>query len=161
LRTNLNRPAMILAAFAAFLLSLFDTLHAAEVARIPWFSKGAGVFGPGNEVRWVFPKVDENRRLDVQYVSCGLREPSPSIAPYSAFLGVNNALSISTRRHLLPWIRYTHPDGSVQAFSYDISQPIVMSFYAGERPQVGFVYAGGGGVTFIPCSLSGELVFLQ
>jgi hypothetical protein len=162
LRTNLNRPAMILAAVAALLLSLSATVSAAEVARIPWFSKGAIVQGPGiGEVRWVFPKVAENRRLDVQFVSCGIREPSPSIAPYHAFVGVNNALSNLTRRILLPWIRFTYPGGSVNAVSYDISQPIVMSFNEGERPQVAYVYFGTGSLTFIPCTLSGELVFLQ
>ena len=162
---SVSRPATTLAVFLSTFLSIgfsVDTVSAAEVARIPWFSKGAIVHGPGiGEVRWVFPKVDENRRLDVQFVSCGIREPGVAVVPYSAFLGVNNALSLSTRRHLLPWIRFTYPEGSVNAFSYDISQPIVMSFYEGERPQVGYVYTGTGSATFIPCSLSGELVFLQ
>ena len=150
---SVNRPALILAVFLSTFLSIgfsADTLRAAEVARIPWFSKGAFLPGPSTEIRWIFPKVDENRRLDVQFVSCGIREPGSAVDPYSAFLGVNNALSLSTRRHLLPWIRYTYPEGSINAFSYDISQPIVMSFYEGERPQVGFVYAGTGGATWIP-----------
>ena len=161
---SVSRPAIILAVFLSTFLSIgfsVDTALAAEVARVPWFQKGAGVFGPGNEVRWVFSEVAANRRLDVQFVSCGIREPSADIVPLSAFLGVNNALSSSTRRHLLQWVRFTHPGGSVHALSYDISQPIVMSFNEGERPQVAFTRLGTGSLTFIPCSLSGELVFLN
>jgi hypothetical protein len=161
---SVSRPAMILAASLSTFLSTgfsVDAVSAAEVARVPWFSKGTSVHGPGiGEVRYVFPQIAANRRLDAQFVSCGIREPG-TFGVYSAFLGANNALSSSTRRHLLPWVPSQYP-GSTAVVSYDISQPIVMSFNAGERPQVGYIYFGtGSGITFIPCSLSGELVFLQ
>ena len=157
---SISRPATILAVFLSTFLSIgfsADTLRAAEVARIPWFSKGAFLPGPSTEIRWIFPKVDENRRLDIQFVSCGV-QPSPGLVPRSAFLGVNNALSLSTRRHLLPWVPFPT---SAASFDYNISQPVVMSFYEGERPQVGFYYLGSASVDYLPCSLSGELVFLQ
>ena len=162
---SVGRPVIILAVFLLTFLSIgfaVDSLRAAEVARVPWFQKGGAVFAPGNPsaVRWVFSLVPNDRRLDVQFVSCGIKEPAADVVPFSAFLGVNDALSLAQRRHLLPWMRFTYPEGSVHAFSYDISQPVVMSFNAGERPQVAFAYYGGS-ATFIPCSLSGELVFLQ
>ena len=139
-------------AAVAFALAGAASASAAEVARVPWYAVGANACSVGSPCVIYFPLVPANRRLDLQYVSCGSGFDEIGSAPW-AYLGIDDA---SLGPIVLPWNYQTTDTSAVVGV---VSEIIVFSVSAGHRPQIRIYH--GGTLTATRCTLTGELVFLQ
>ena len=139
---------------AAVMLALAGaaSASAAEVARVPWYAVGANACSSGSPCVIYFPQVPANRRVDLQYVSCGSGFDEIGSSAW-AYLGIDNA---SLGPIVLPWDYLTTDTGGVVGV---VSEIIVFPVSAGHRPQIRIYH--GGTLTATRCTLTGELVFLQ
>ena len=139
-------------------LALFPVLtspaRAAEIARSPWQAQGGPNCAAG-ACRIYFPQFAPNRRLDIEFVSCYF-EIGNTFSMGQVFL-VANGPNLGFPKHSLR-SETRAVTGSVDAI--EISQPIVHSIYAGQRPHIFIVFYAGFPVLG-DCTVSGELVFLQ
>jgi hypothetical protein len=146
---------ILIAAMASLtsMAACMSTALAAEVARVRWQVTGTPNCPSGGlgECRIYFPQVAANRLLDIQFVSCVITtNEGVLVNPIS--LGINDYFS-PTRHQLVAFKR----EGT--AVLYEVSQPMVFSIAAGQRPQIGFSHFGS--INLAVCTLSGELIFLQ
>jgi hypothetical protein len=126
--------------------------NAAEIARVPWYAVGANACSSGSPCVIYFPQVPANRRLDLQYVSCGSGFDEIGSSAW-AYLGIDDA---SLGPIVLPWNYQTTDTSAVVGV---VSEIIVFSVSAGHRPQIRIYH--GGTLTATRCTLTGELIFLQ
>ena len=104
-----------------------------------------------------FPLIGANRRLDVQFVSCLLaRDQSATLADKigTAAIGTNDAFAFP--RLVMLW----NFRSALSLHLAEISQPVVLSVIANQRPSIKFIHATSG-LQAADCSISGELVFLS
>ena len=159
------RPVLICltVAVAALTATLFGQANTFAAQTVP----GAGVISavpyvitaqgtcPSNPCTVQFPLVAAKRRVDIQFVSCTIFAGTPLDLGF-AFLGINDAAPLTSIHHALQWsIRDSggNPVG-------EISQPVLLSVSANQRPNIAINYAAA--ITPVTtCTISGDLVFLQ
>ena len=124
---------------------------AVVVATTPYQLTAEVICGGG--CRASYPLVAENRRLDIKFVSCTANGTNALQLAF-AFLGLNDAL-LTKPRHSLEW--NVHDFGSIRVG--EISQPVVFTVSANQRPSVTFSHTGPA--PSAECTISGDLVFLS
>ena len=149
-----SKLPLALVATLALLPVLISPAQAAEIARSPWQAQGGPNCASG-ACRIYFPQVAPNRRLDIEFVSCYF-EIGDTFSMGQAFF-VANGPSLGFPKHSL---RSERREVSATVDAIEISQPLVYSIYAGQRPHIFIVFYAGFPVLG-DCTVSGELVFLQ